>query len=99
LLRFPFSSDPDEAAEQANTLNVQEAQSWLQVPLLGAWSADDGEIAYSGFVPNLLYQRGIVENIVIWNVGRVRWVRETLFPGMKDLPMHEILAERMRGDP
>ncbi len=94
LLRLPIAMDDDEAAERANALNAQEAVSWTQVPLLGAWAANDGNLSHSGFIPNALYRHGIAENVVLWDMARVRWARQKLLPDEDDLPLHEIMSRR-----
>jgi hypothetical protein len=102
VLKLPFTTNADEANAVSNQLNFLEATTWtkMRMPLLGAWStspqSEDGSAGptFSTFLPNLVYQPGIAENLVLWSLARARWVRETLWPDLVDLPMHEILRRR-----
>ena len=95
LLRFPFSLEPQAAAEKANALNCTEANSWVQLPLMGAWTASGGDLAYSGFIPNVMYRPGIAHDLVVWGMSRAAWLRQDMFPEIEDHPMHQILQERV----
>ena len=86
-------------------MNFLEVTHWLKVgvPLIGSWSVEKWgppsgprfATAFRFFIPNLMYQRGLAENLVLYAMGRAKWVREKLYPGVVDLPMHEILDKRL----
>jgi hypothetical protein len=105
LLVLPFRFAAAEACEIASTLNHLEARYWTgsqAPPLIGAWSPTDGgcdegimQVAHGMFIPNLLYQIGIAENIALQLIARARWVRRALWPRLTDLPMFEILDRRL----
>jgi len=50
-------------------------------PLLGSWCAHEARNetfgpAYSSFIPNALFQPGLVRNVAFWMMGRTRWFKE-----------------------
>lgn len=103
-LKLPvFLSDP--LSMESNWYNLLELIGDSYVPLMGSWVTDamgdeQGVIAFSSFVPNLLYQPGIATNMALWMCGRAKWARETFFSDMDDEPLEEILKrrfERVRG--
>lgn len=97
---------PHNAADQADggvaALNFFEARAWTEVPNLGCWHSRDtgsarGKIpTHSTFIPNALYQPSLIQNFVLWEVGRARWVRQTFFPELRDRQMSEIYQERFK---
>jgi len=99
---------PQDVADQSNngaaTLNLFEARGWTEVPNLGCWHTRDtgtarGTVsAHSTFIPNALYRPGLIQNLILWETGRTRWVRHTFFPELRDALMSEIYEERFRGD-
>lgn len=105
FLRLPYAYTYDEAIERAAHLNFQEARLWskIRMPFLGNWTAVEGQedtfwLAYTSFIPNLIYQGGLAENVLLWGMGRARWVREMIEPDAVDMPMPEILMKRLRED-
>lgn len=97
---------PCNAVDQADggvaTLNFFEARGWTEVPNLGCWHSRDtgsarGKLpAHLTFIPNALYRPDLIQNLVLWEMGRARWVRQTFFPELRDRLMSEIYDERMR---
>jgi hypothetical protein len=97
--------DEVQMAQRAIELNFIEITHWLKsgVPLIGSWSAEEWELpagprfatAFSCFVPNMMYKRGLAENFVLYAMGRAKWYRERYLPDETDLPMHEILNKRL----
>jgi hypothetical protein len=97
LLKIPHLSELERVNELSIEMNYLEANVWskLGMPLIGNWCADEyaklekrerGFVpAFSSFVPNLFYQRGLAENIVLYAAGRTRWVRQMLMPDAIDM--------------
>lgn len=83
-------------------LNFIEARVWTEVANLGCWHSRDAGRgrgifpSHSTFVPNALYRPGLVQNFVLWEMGRARWVRQTFFPELRDRQMSEIYEERFK---
>jgi hypothetical protein len=98
-LQLPMVLDESEITKLANELNWMEATSWTGFPLLGCWhSKKQGEVymvAFSTFIPNVLYMPLIATNIAFWMLHRARWVKDKRFPQIFDQPMIEILKRRM----
>jgi hypothetical protein len=102
-LQIPYFPGIDESMKIADHLNFRETlNSDIGIPLLGGWTPAYGRapghegIAYSSFVPNYMYQRGIATNMALWAVSRAQWARKTLWPDAVDLPMHEIMTARLK---
>lgn len=49
-------------------------------------------LAFSCFIPNMLYRPRLAEHLVLHGLARARWAREMLLPGVTDLSMREILV-------
>lgn len=67
IMRLPYSADPQQIAEQANYLNLVESRGDTGTLLLGAWCPDpssDTTLVFCQFVPNLLAERVLVENLI-----------------------------------
>ena len=92
----------DQSDGGVAALNFFEARAWTEVPNLGCWHTRDtgsarGKVpAHSTFIPNALYRPGLIQNFVLWEIGRARWVRETFFSELRDRLMSEIYDERLR---
>jgi hypothetical protein len=102
-LQLPYSADKLEIVRHVAELNFHECMSWTNFPQLGCWhpnkSYEGGEsVAFTLFVPNLLYQPGLATQIAFWFLQRARWARERIVPQMADLPMIEILRRRSFGE-
>jgi hypothetical protein len=102
LAKLPVCFENSEQPyDLAAVLNYREATEWTesQSLLLGAWSAvGEGHgagLAYGAFIPNVLYQPGIAKNEALQEIARLRWAREEYGPNVADLPMIEILRNRM----
>jgi hypothetical protein len=92
----------DSMSMESNWYNLLEMISFNYTPLMGSWvmhsmSEDQNVVAYSSFIPNLLFQPGLATNMALWMIGRARWARETHFPDMVDEPLEEILRKRYEG--
>jgi hypothetical protein len=106
-LVVPFFSDLESAEKFCVTLNYVEDRVWSKAgfPLLGNWCAEQmedrhgagGRFAptFSCFIPNLLYQRGLAEHLVVHLLMRARWVRHTWAPDTVDESIDAIFARRL----
>jgi hypothetical protein len=98
-LQLPVIADALTMAKLANELNYMEANFWTGFPLIGSWhsrmAGDNVGIAFTTFIPNVLYQPGVATNVAFWMLHRARWVRSERYPDLVDLPMIEILRSRM----
>ena len=102
LLKIPLLSDEKDAAEFSLRLNYLEATIWQKtgMPLIGNWCANEvfehnfGP-AFSCFIPNLFYQPGIAENLLMHAMVRARGVRQTWRSNETDSTMAEILSKRL----
>jgi hypothetical protein len=107
ILKIPHFSKLESVNALSIEMNFLEALIWSKIgmPLIGNWTSvesgapgeqEHGFVpAFSSFIPNLVYQPGLAETLVLYAMGRARWVREMLLPGTLDLPMHEILSKRL----
>ena len=98
-LEFPFVKDEAATLDDCLWLNFLESRFWTDVPQMGSWHlrpADDGQFraGHSLFVPNGLFSPGIATNIALWQFGRARWVKNTLYKNLEDLTMQKILEAR-----
>jgi hypothetical protein len=89
----------DEACAEAAGLNFLEARLWTDFPQFGCWhpwttTKNEADWAHSCFIPNALFRPGLVEYLALWSLERVRWVRRTRFPDLKDKTMWEIITSR-----
>jgi hypothetical protein len=85
---------PHKVADQSDggvaVLNFFEARAWTEVPNLGCWHTRDtgsarGTVsAHSSFIPNALYRPGLIQDFMLWEIARARWVRSVFFPEMQD---------------
>jgi hypothetical protein len=98
-VELPFTAAPDAIVDECAWLNFFESRFWTDFPQLGSWHPrehpnGESRSASAWFLPNALFAPGIATNAALWAVARARWVRQTLHPDLKDLPMNEILRER-----
>lgn len=81
VMRLPVHAETYVAALQANELNVAEVQGESQNHLLGAWCPDPtsaAALAFCCFVPNVLANSVVVENLVSYQGGRSMFAAERL---------------------
>ena len=101
-MQLPFWLGEERLEEGAAMLNFMESRAWTEVAQFGCWHTRSSSveasstIAHTYFVPNALFQPGLVQNFVIWEISRARWVKQTLFSGLRDLTMSQILATRAK---
>ena len=98
-LQLPLLGDDQETAKLTSELNYLEAIMWTGFPLLGCWHArkvgENSVAAFSLFIPNALQQPMIATNVAFWMLQRARWAKNTRFGHLVDLPMIEILEQRL----
>lgn len=98
-IKLPLWGESGDICKQAAWLNYYESVLWTDFPQLGRWhplptSEQSSTLAHTTFVPNALWADGLVINLALWSIVRVRWARERLLPNKKDLTMIEILESR-----
>lgn len=86
-LVIPFRAGPLGAVWLANALNLAETTDWTgddRSHALGAWTASDGALVHSVFVPSVLFEGAgdddallTVRNLLLWATvrGRFAWER------------------------
>lgn len=83
-LRLPTTFEAVAAYRLANDLNQMETEEWTDLHLLGAWSADNGDLSYSSFVPDVLLPSDeqsaaiVAFNLAAPFLARSRWARQAL---------------------
>lgn len=106
-LSIPMGSGPEETAATCVSLNHAEFQMWSKpgFPFIGNWCAREAQNAQGAyyytpsfrcFIPNMMYQQGLAENIALYMIARARWARQTLLPDIVDGSMEAILSQRLK---
>ena len=103
-LHLPIEADPEDADRIAAALNTQEASGAANATHFGAWCWDDWpttgqSIAYQLFIPNLLYQPGVAQDIAYSFVVRARWVDRVLNGQQSDKSVWKTIHERYGNEP
>lgn len=83
----------------AARLNRSEAEA-PSSDLFGAWIERDGELAHSRFLPNALYQPGLIQELVVAACSRAVWVDSQLHhddPPLSRPPAAATAATRFSG--
>lgn len=99
-LKLPYLGTPEAIHALSIEMNFIEHRIWSKsgVQFIGAWSAEEwgkpGEPGFgpmfSCFIPNLCYQYGLAEILVMDALRRAAMFREILLPDAVDAPMEEI---------
>jgi hypothetical protein len=100
-LQLPHDLGESESRRLARIFNYQESLEHTFFPLIGSWCSfpsrpDMTGVAFSSFVPNFLFNLGLVPNLALWMMARANWIKEKFFPNLEDLPLPEILERRYR---
>ena len=100
-VELPFEHPNRDAVDQCLRLNFHEATFWTDVPQLGSWHPQQRHegtfhAGHGFFIPNALFRPLLATNAALWQVGRARWAKNTLYPDLKDLPMIEVLKGRLQ---
>jgi len=75
-LKIPLKMSSKHIAYMALELNEHERTSWLKTHMLGTWCDHGGSLAFRLFVPNSLYQEGLLHELSVTMAGRASWVNE-----------------------
>ena len=88
VLALPVALSDEHAAQLAVELNAAEARSFTASHSLGAWTiaeARGGQVLeFVSFVPNVLYQRGLLFNLILSLGLKARWARTEIAPYASD---------------
>ena len=75
-LTVPLKLAPKHVAYMALELNEYEKTNWLKTHMLGSWSNHNGALAFRLFVPNALYQEGVLHELSVSMAARAIWTSE-----------------------
>lgn len=75
-LTVPLKLSGKHVAYLALELNEHERANWLKTHLLGSWGNHNGSLAFRLFIPNQLYQEGVMEELSVTMATRAIWVSE-----------------------
>jgi hypothetical protein len=100
ILQLPYSDDEMSIARSVAVLNFTEAYGWTGFPQIGSWHSarnrgDSDGLAFTLFMPNALCKPMLVTNVAFWLMQRAEWAKKTIWPGMTDLPIWEIIENRL----
>jgi len=80
-LYLPLDLPQELACHLCTVLNLLETREFTGSALIGSWCREDGGLAFSGFVPNILYHPGMVPNLALAARTRTAWVAAKLGEG------------------
>ena len=75
-LMIPLRVSAQHIAQMALELNENERANWHTSHMLGSWCSHYDSLAFRLFIPNALYQVGILEEIAVTMATRAIWVTE-----------------------
>ena len=75
-LTIPLKVSTEHIAQMALELNENERANWHTSHMLGSWCNHNDSLAFRLFIPNTLYQEGILEQIAVTMATRAIWVTE-----------------------
>jgi hypothetical protein len=76
-LHLPFALNGEAQSRLALRLNALEQSSRPDVDLLGSWCPDSGPgPMFVSFLPNAVYEQGLLEDRVLAMMARARWLGE-----------------------
>lgn len=75
-LTVPLKMSSKHIAYMALELNEYERATWLKTHMLGSWCDHNGTLAFRLFVPNSLYQDGLMHELSVTMASRAAWVNE-----------------------
>jgi hypothetical protein len=98
-IQLPWFGDRLEIARKTAELNYYEAVNWTSFPQMGNWHPSKGRgeeagVEFSLFMPNYVFQTGLITNLAFWALARVQLVKNIKFPYVKRKTMKEIIKER-----
>jgi hypothetical protein len=103
-LQIPSFNEPRVIANECAYLNMLETL-WTDIPQFGCWhphaSRAEQEnlegLAFTSFIPNVLYHPGIADLTAIWMLQRARSLRRQRWSNLPDKPINDILEARLAG--
>jgi hypothetical protein len=78
-LTVPLKMSPKHVAYMALELNEHERSTWLKTHMLGSWCNHNGALSFRLFVPNTLYQEGVLHELSVSMAGRANWTNEYFY--------------------
>jgi hypothetical protein len=83
LLTLPLTLEKEEVFHKAVALNALESNSLTRCPFTGSWCPEVTKLktpllAFTSFIPNLVYQPSLLPNLCIYMAHRARWAAELL---------------------
>ncbi|MCH8977717.1 MAG: hypothetical protein IH945_00540 [Armatimonadetes bacterium] len=78
-LTVPLKLSAKHVGMMALELNDHERDSWLKTHMLGSWCNHEGLLAFRLFVPNSLYQEGVLRELSVTMASRAVWVNEFFY--------------------
>ena len=75
-LTIPLKVSAEHIAQMGLELNENERANWHTSHMLGSWCNHDDSLAFRLFIPNGVYQTGILEQIAVTMATRAIWVTE-----------------------
>jgi hypothetical protein len=108
ILKIPYLHELEYIHALSIEMNYIEDRIWSKpgMQFVGNWSAEqwggaapgepDFGPVFNTFIPNLFYQYGLAEILVMDAMRRTKMFREILAPDLIDLPMEEIHNKRLK---
>ncbi|HXH61358.1 MAG TPA: hypothetical protein VNI20_08365 [Fimbriimonadaceae bacterium] len=75
-LSIPLRMSAKHIAYMALELNMYEKENWLKTHMLGSWCNHEDRLAFRLFVPNALYQEGVLQDLTVTMASRAAWTDE-----------------------
>jgi hypothetical protein len=75
-LTIPLKMNCKHISYMALELNEYERGNWLKTHMLGSWCNHNGTLAFRNFIPNSLYQDGLLHELSVTMASRAAWVNE-----------------------
>jgi hypothetical protein len=96
-LHLPLDLPDDLAYHLCAVLNLLETREYTRSCLIGSWCREDGGLAFVGFVPNILYDPGMVPNLALAARARTAWVAARLGEGDAPHAASNLVASALEG--
>lgn len=101
FLHLPIRTTNDECSSIACALNRAEADKSAVGHFLGSWCVKElGNFsvpAFAFFIPALLYQPGILTNLIMSMVQRAFWAKDVLEPETPNIDILSVINRRLEG--
>ncbi len=75
-LTMPLELSAEHVGTMALELNDHERDNWLKTHMLGSWCNHDGRLGFRLFLPNLVYQEGVLRELSVTMASRAVWANE-----------------------